>query len=138
MASAALDAKSRPRKPPGGGPPPSGPPGGPPKGPAGPPPKKPPLPGWAQRLDWEWLQHVNWRWVRRGIYVSAVVILLLPIVTFAMAYFIVDIPKPGDIRTNQVSTILASDGSELAKSFRPKATGSTSTSTRCRCTSARR
>jgi len=35
----------------------------------------------------------------------------LPIVTFAMAYFIVDIPKPGDIRTNQVSTILASDGS---------------------------
>ena len=48
------------------------------------------------------------------------VILLLPIVTFAMAYFIVDIPKPGDIRTNQVSTILASDGSELAKIVPPE------------------
>ena len=46
--------------------------------------------------------------------------LLLPIVTFAMAYFIVDIPKPGDIRTNQVSTILASDGSELAKIVPPE------------------
>src|SRR6185437_8176596 len=114
------DAKSRPRKPPGGGPPPSGPPGGPPKGPAGSPRKKPPLPGWAQRLDWEWLRYVNWRWVRRGIYVSAVVILLLPIVTFALAYFIVDIPKPGDIRTNQVSTILASDGSELGKIVPPE------------------
>ena len=48
------------------------------------------------------------------------VLLLLPIVTFAMAYTIVDIPKPGDIRTNQVSTILASDGSELAKIVPPE------------------
>ena len=40
--------------------------------------------------------------------------------TFAMAYMIVDIPKPGDIRTNQVSTILASDGSELAKIVPPE------------------
>ncbi len=45
---------------------------------------------------------------------------LLPIVTFAMAYFIVDIPKPGNIRTNQVSTILASDGSEIAKIVPPE------------------
>ncbi|MGV0554944.1 transglycosylase domain-containing protein, partial [Mycobacterium kansasii] len=44
----------------------------------------------------------------------------LPIVTFAMAYFIVDIPKPGDLRTNQVSTILASDGSEIAKIIPPE------------------
>ena len=46
--------------------------------------------------------------------------ILLPIVTFAMAYMIVDVPKPGDIRTNQVSTILASDGSELAKIVPPE------------------
>ena len=46
--------------------------------------------------------------------------MLLPIITFAMAYFIVDVPKPGDIRTNQVSTILASDGSELAKIVPPE------------------
>jgi membrane peptidoglycan carboxypeptidase len=97
--------------------------GGPPGGrPPGPPKGKPPLPdwGWVQRIDWSRLQHINWRWVRRGLYVGAVVLLLLPIVTFAMAYFIVDIPKPGDIRTNQVSTILASDGSELAKIVPPE------------------
>ena len=45
---------------------------------------------------------------------------LLPIVTFAMAYVIVDVPKPGDIRTAQVSTILAGDGSELAKIVPPE------------------
>ena len=48
------------------------------------------------------------------------VLVLLPIVTFAMAYFIVDVPKPGNIRTNQVSTILASDGSEIAKIIPPE------------------
>jgi membrane peptidoglycan carboxypeptidase len=84
-----------------------------------PPVRKPPLPdwGWIQRIEWS---RINWLWVRRGLYVAAAVLLLLPIVTFAMAYFIVDIPKPGDIRTNQVSTILASDGSELAKIVPPE------------------
>jgi len=48
------------------------------------------------------------------------VLIVLPIVTFAMAYLIVDVPKPGDIRTNQVSTILAGDGSELAKIVPPE------------------
>jgi membrane peptidoglycan carboxypeptidase len=120
MASAALNSKTSriQEKPTGGsgGPPAGGPPGGrPPR-----PPRRTPPPGWARRLDWEWLHHIDWKWVRRGLYVSAVVILLLPIVTFAMAYFIVDIPKPGDIRTNQVSTILASDGSELAKIVPPE------------------
>jgi membrane peptidoglycan carboxypeptidase len=97
--------------------------GGPPGGrPPGPPQPKLPLPDWGglQRIDWTWLHDINWTWVRRGLYVTAVVMLLLPIVTFAMAYFIVDIPKPGDIRTNQVSTILASDGSELAKIVPPE------------------
>ena len=46
--------------------------------------------------------------------------ILLPIVTFTMAYFIVDIPKPGNIRTNQVSTVLAGDGSEIAKIVPPE------------------
>ena len=47
-------------------------------------------------------------------------LILLPIVTFGMAYMIVEVPKPGDIRTNQVSTILASDGSEIAKIVPPE------------------
>jgi len=88
-----------PRPPPGGG----GPRGGPP--PAS-------KPGFRQQI--------NWMWVRRGLYAAVAVLIVLPIVTFAMAYLIVDVPKPGDIRTNQVSTILASDGSELAKLVPPE------------------
>jgi membrane peptidoglycan carboxypeptidase len=71
-------------------------------------------------LNWDWVEQIDWRWVRRAAYLAAAVMVLLPIVTFAMAYFIVDIPKPGNIRTNQVSTILASDGSELAKIIPPE------------------
>src|SRR5246500_3458755 len=119
MATPALEARSPtpPRQPAGGG---GG--GGRPSGAPGRRGCPPALPdwGWVQRLDWTWLHHINWRWVRRGLCIAAVVVLLLPIVTFAMAYFIVDIPKPGDIRTNQVSTILASDGSELAKLVPPE------------------
>jgi membrane peptidoglycan carboxypeptidase len=66
------------------------------------------------------LSRLNWRWIRRGAYIAAVVLLMLPPVTFAMAYFTVDIPQPGDIHTNQVSTILASDGTELAKIVPPE------------------
>jgi membrane peptidoglycan carboxypeptidase len=115
LATAALERRSAQghRQPPGGG-------GG--GRPPGPPRRKLPLPdwGWVQRIDWTWLHGISWTWVRRGLYVAAAVLLLLPIVTFAMAYFIVDVPKPGDIRTNQVSTILASDGSELAKIVPPE------------------
>ena len=52
--------------------------------------------------------------------VTVAALIVLPVVTFGMAYLIVDVPKPGDIRTNQVSTILASDGSELAKIVPPE------------------
>lgn len=127
-ATAALDGRALRRDVPRGGQrPPSGAlPGGPPPG--GPPPGGRPtgprwqLPdwNWIHRIDWTWLRRINRGWVRRGLYIAIPVMLLLPIVTFAMAYFIVDIPKPGDIRTNQVSTILASDGSELAKIVPPE------------------
>nr|WP_269475890.1 transglycosylase domain-containing protein [Mycobacterium stomatepiae] len=98
--------------------------GRPPEGP--PPPPRPP--GGAGRSDVpshraagpNWVEQINWRWVRRAAYLSAAVLVLLPIVTFTMAYFIVDIPKPGNIRTSQVSTILASDGSEIAKIVPPE------------------
>jgi membrane peptidoglycan carboxypeptidase len=88
-----------PRRPPGGG----GPSGGPPPGP---------------RPDVH--KQINWKWVRRGLYLMVAALIVLPIVTFAMAYLIVHVPSPGDIRTNQVSTILASDGSELAKIVPPE------------------
>src|SRR5574337_1887214 len=66
------------------------------------------------------LQQLDWVWIRRGLYAAGAVLLVLPVITFAMAYLVVDIPKPGEIRTNQVSTILASDGSELAKIVPPE------------------
>jgi membrane peptidoglycan carboxypeptidase len=66
------------------------------------------------------LPKINWKWVRRGALIAAAVFIVLPIITFGMAYLIVEVPKPGDIRTNQVSTILASDGSELAKIVPPE------------------
>jgi membrane peptidoglycan carboxypeptidase len=100
VVKAALDGTPPPKPPPPGPPTGGGPPGG--KGPG--------------RREF----HVNWKWVRRGSYVALALCILLPIVTFAMAYMIVDIPKPGDIRTNQVSTILASDGSELARIVPPE------------------
>ncbi|WP_420714582.1 transglycosylase domain-containing protein [Mycobacterium sp. Aquia_213] len=119
---AALDGRATPPRgdrplsgrPPEGPPPPPPPrrPGGP-GGPDGPSHRAP-----GPRVNW--VEQINWRWVRRGAYLSAAVLVLLPIVTFAMAYFIVDIPKPGNIRTNQVSTILASDGSEMAKIVPPE------------------
>jgi membrane peptidoglycan carboxypeptidase len=91
-----------PRRPPGGG-------GGGGGGPTGRPPRRLPA-----------MEQINWKWVRRGLYATVAALILLPIVTFGMAYLIVDVPKPGDIRTNQVSTILASDGSELAKIVPPE------------------
>lgn len=63
---------------------------------------------------------INWKLVRRIGYAAMALLILLPLITFGMAYTIVDIPKPGDIRTNQVSTILAGDGSELAKIVPPE------------------
>jgi membrane peptidoglycan carboxypeptidase len=60
------------------------------------------------------------RWhVGRWLAAAAVAAILLPILTFALAYLIVDVPKSGDIRTNQVSMILASDGTEIAKIVPP-------------------
>ena len=92
-----------------GTPPPKPPPGGPPGG------RRPPGPPPGPR------RALNWKWVRRGLIIGVVAIVVLPIVTFAMAYLIVDVPQPGDIRTNQVSTILASDGTtELAKIVPPE------------------
>jgi membrane peptidoglycan carboxypeptidase len=111
VVKAVLDGKPPPKQAPFGRPPGGGPPSGPP--PPGPPPSGPsgpPAGGFK----------VNWKWVRRALYVGVAAMLVLPIITFAMAYMIVDVPKPGDIRTAQVSTILASDGSELAKIVPPE------------------
>ncbi|MCV7277735.1 penicillin-binding protein [Mycolicibacter arupensis] len=83
-------------------------------------PRPPDRPAAPNPLNWLRDHPPNWRWIRRGCYIGAAVLLLLPVITFAMAYSITEVPSPGDIRTNQVSTILASDGSELAKIIPPE------------------
>lgn len=84
----------------------------------------PRLPGWPRLSGLSRTRGASrattWTWVRRVLYSIVVVVVVLPIVTFVMASVIVDVPRPGDIRTNQVSTILASDGSELAKIIPPE------------------
>ncbi|MDG4667286.1 transglycosylase domain-containing protein [Mycobacterium sp. 236(2023)] len=110
-AKRALDGRARKAKPPG---PPKGPP---PRGGGGPTGGGLSGPGPQKRSIRE---QINWKWVRRGSLIAAVALILLPLLTFGMAYMIVDVPKPGDIRTAQVSTILASDGSEIAKIVPPE------------------
>ncbi|KQU04538.1 penicillin-binding protein [Rhodococcus sp. Leaf7] len=39
--------------------------------------------------------------------------MVVPILVFMVAYVIEDVPRPGDIKTNQVATILASDGTSV-------------------------
>ena len=74
-----------------------------------------PPPRWHEYLE----RLREWSW-RRWLAAAAGVFIVLPMVTFALAYLIVNVPKPGDLRTNQVSTLLASDGSELAKIVPPE------------------
>lgn len=105
------------------GAPPTRPPQQPPQQPPPPPRGRgrgPGGPGEPPEEPANWFDRINWRWVRRGLFAGAVALLVLPIITFVMAYLIVDVPRPGDIRTNQVSTILASDGSELARIVPPE------------------
>ncbi|BCK59252.1 transglycosylase domain-containing protein [Nocardia wallacei] len=57
-----------------------------------------------------------WRIVRRVLYVLVALAIVVPSAVFLVAYTTVSVPQPGDLKTNQVASILASDGtSELAK-----------------------
>lgn len=47
--------------------------------------------------------------------------LIVPILGFMVAYIFADVPRPGDMKTNQVATILASDGTtEIARVVPPE------------------
>ena len=67
-----------------------------------------------------WLHRLRGWGVRKWLVAAALLFVVLPVLTFGLSYVIVTVPKPGDIRTNQVSTIHASDGSELAKIVPPE------------------
>ncbi|WP_442943466.1 transglycosylase domain-containing protein [Nocardia sp. NBC_00565] len=57
--------------------------------------------------------------VRRVIYVLLALSIILPSTVFLIAYTTVSVPKPGDLKTNQVATILASDGSSVISKVVP-------------------
>uniref|UniRef100_UPI000AF193C1 transglycosylase domain-containing protein n=1 Tax=Nocardia beijingensis TaxID=95162 RepID=UPI000AF193C1 len=60
-----------------------------------------------------------WRIVRRTLYVLIALAILLPSGIFLAAYTTVSVPQPGDLKTNQVATILASDGTTVLSKVVP-------------------
>ncbi|WP_167479945.1 transglycosylase domain-containing protein [Nocardia arthritidis] len=60
-----------------------------------------------------------WRWVRRVCYVGLAFV-LVGVVAGVVAYTTVPIPQPGDLKTNQVASIFASDGTTIISKVVPK------------------
>ncbi|SHV14402.1 Penicillin-binding protein [Mycobacteroides abscessus subsp. abscessus] len=92
-----------------------------------PPPGTPGRPGGSSRPPQRRRKRKSNGWkIFRNVMIALVLLaIVIPLATFALAYSVVDIPKPGDIRTSQVSTILASDGTtELAKVVPPEGNNS--------------
>jgi len=62
-----------------------------------------------------------WRIVRRVLYVLVALAVVIPSAVFLIAYAQVKVPQPGDLKTNQVATVLAADGStQLGKIVPPQ------------------
>ncbi|MFC9789485.1 transglycosylase domain-containing protein [Rhodococcus sp. NPDC127528] len=61
----------------------------------------------------------RWKIVRRTLYSLVALGLVLPLLAFMVAYVAEDVPKPGDMKTNQVATIFASDGSSVLSTIVP-------------------
>ncbi|MEU7630165.1 transglycosylase domain-containing protein [Nocardia sp. NPDC049220] len=57
--------------------------------------------------------------VRRTIYVFLALAILVPSGVFLAAYTTVAVPQPGDLKTNQVATILATDGDTVISKVVP-------------------
>lgn len=57
--------------------------------------------------------------MRRVIYVLLALSIILPSTVFLIAYTTVSVPQPGDLKTNQVANILASDGTTVISKVVP-------------------
>ena len=57
--------------------------------------------------------------MRRVLYVLVALAIVVPSAVFLVAYTTVSIPQPGDLKTNQVATILASDNSSVISKIVP-------------------
>ncbi|MFE6922461.1 transglycosylase domain-containing protein [Nocardia sp. NPDC057663] len=65
------------------------------------------------------VRKVPWRAIRRTMYVLMALAIVVPSAVFLVAYTAVSVPKPGDLETNQVATIFASDGSTVLSKVVP-------------------
>jgi len=66
-------------------------------------------------------QRARWRKVRRALYALIALGLVGPILAFMVAYLLIDVPQPSDVKTNQVATIFAQDGkTQLARIVPPE------------------
>ncbi|WP_186817549.1 transglycosylase domain-containing protein, partial [Nocardia neocaledoniensis] len=67
------------------------------------------------------VRKMPWRAIRRTMYVLMALAIVVPSAVFLVAYTAVSVPKPGDLETNQVATILASDGTtEISRVVPPQ------------------
>ncbi|MDQ1182594.1 membrane peptidoglycan carboxypeptidase [Rhodococcus sp. SORGH_AS303] len=55
----------------------------------------------------------KWKVLRRTLYGLIALGMVVPVLVFMVAYVVEDVPRPGDIKTNQVATVLASDGTSV-------------------------
>ncbi|WP_373865271.1 transglycosylase domain-containing protein [Nocardia shimofusensis] len=60
-----------------------------------------------------------WKAVRRVCYVLVALAIVVPSAIFLVAYSTVSVPEPGDLKTNQVATILAQDGTTVISKVVP-------------------
>uniref|UniRef100_UPI000A754411 transglycosylase domain-containing protein n=1 Tax=Nocardia jejuensis TaxID=328049 RepID=UPI000A754411 len=61
----------------------------------------------------------TWRIVRRIAYVCMALGLILPSTLFLVAYSTVNVPQPGELKTNQVATIFMNDGTSVLSKVVP-------------------
>ncbi|MGW0043293.1 transglycosylase domain-containing protein [Rhodococcus sp. NPDC003348] len=61
----------------------------------------------------------RWKIVRRTLYSLVALGMVVPLLAFMVAYVTQDVPRPGDMKTNQVATIYASDGNTVLSTIVP-------------------
>lgn len=61
----------------------------------------------------------KWRYVRRALLLIIVLLIAIPVSIFAWSYRNTDVPRPSDMRTNQVATIFAADGTTILSKVVP-------------------
>ncbi|QIS13551.1 penicillin-binding protein [Nocardia arthritidis] len=61
----------------------------------------------------------RWRIVRRVLYLLLALIVIVPSGTFLIVYAAVSVPRPGDLRLNQVAVIYAADGASVLSKIVP-------------------